>query len=490
MYYIINIKFFLKNFIVSYNFFWVILVLTSFFCLSLKIASPSVLALRPLHFIGVLILIFFCLWYVLYTYHYFKFTSILSLKFDISLALIFFYLALYLFEFPRGDEDSYRSVKDFIYGTTIDIGIFILISSYAVFSRHSISQLIRVLSWVLFIWGFFSGLVGWLFFKDFIFIISNNVFTNNPVWGVRFHGLQGEPTHFGATLAIGLLSLSFIYTQSANRIFKFFYLSFSSLMFSALILSGSKNSILSIFIAICVMLFFSKKRLNFFVIFITSFFIGFSLISFKPYLTKVIPNNYQESHKTTEVTPNNYQESHKTTEVTPNNYQESHVTIKTFFNMIAKSMSYDLTTIKGALRITDEGSVGARMSKFISLGSSFLELPVRHQLLGLGYGALDRNELRTSFNSYLDILLRFGIIHLILVIYFLLILVKVLIWGINNLPEYREVYTYALSMCVFSLTFSLFISTWHSMFFHIANIGFTIALVTIFFSLQNLDNRT
>jgi hypothetical protein len=422
---------------------WRIFVLAVIFCLSLKIKSPGTISIRPLYQVGMALL-------------FIHFIS-LGVKFNkkranrllvlfrekSSYVWAFLLTALYLIEVPREIIDSARSLKDFIYGSALDLGLLATVvgsSLYAKKETNTIRSVVESLSWVLFIWGVISALVGWLFYFGETAKVGCHIFSHNPVWGLRLHGLQGEPSHFGATVAIGTLSQTYIYTRCKNGNSAFLILCASLLLWSALLASGSKNSIIALLVALSLIIIFSEKRSRCLASVAIGIIVGFAIL-YSPHKKNSSVHYYS-------------------------------------------AKQYGVDRVIDSLRLTEDGSIGERIRRNKSLLCSYSKASIWHKLFGLGYGALDGNKLKTSFNSYIDTLTRFGIVNLSLVLCLLIFLAKKLVLNIRNNCVDREACVYAISIFSFSFAFSMFLSTWHSHFFHLANIGFIVAISVVLLSIR------
>ena len=425
---------------------WSIFMLTVIFCLSLKIKSPGTISIRPLNQVG-MALLFIHFFSLGVRFNKKRANHLLVLFRDKSSHVwVFLLTALYLIEVPREIIDSARSLKDFIYGSALDLGLLATVVGSSLYTKketNTIRSVVESLSWVLFIWGVISALVGWLFYFGETVKVGCHIFSHNPVWGVRLHGLQGEPSHFGATVAVAILSQTYIYTRCKNGNSSFLILCASLLLWTALLASGSKNSILALLVALFLMVIFSEKRFRCLACVAIGMILGSAI------LCSPTQKNSSVHYYSAEQCGMNR-------------------TIDSF-------------------RLTEDGSVGERIRRNKSLLCSYSKASIRHKLFGLGYGALDGNELKTSFNSYIDTLARFGIVNLIVVFYLLIFLAKKLVFNIRNNCVDREACVYAISIYGFSFAFSMFLSTWHSHFFHLANIGFIVAFSVVLLSIRTND---
>jgi hypothetical protein len=399
-------------------------------------------------------------------------------------------ILLYLFEFPRGAEDSVRSVKDFINGTAIDFGLFLTFVGSIAFVRNRpvvVDRFVMALSLTLLTWGFFSALVGWFFYNGLTITVGSLTLLHNPVWGVRLHGVQGEPTHFGATVAIALLSLIYIYHRCSHGKIDYLLLCLSAFLGATLLASGSKNSIAALLAALLLMAVISPNKRRLFTVIVVALVLGplflvsdFSSLSMYQSSGQYDARDNKSSGQYDARDNKSSGEYDARDNKSSGQYDARDNKSSGEYDARDNSRSsrqYDVSKINACLRVNDDGSVGVRIRMIKKLFVSFVELPVRDKIFGLGYGALERNEMRSSFNSYLDMLVRFGVIHFLLVVSFLFYVAHRIFVNIRDNRVLSSSSIYAISLYVFSVVFSVSLSTWHSMFFHIANLGFIVAFM-------------
>lgn len=249
-----------------------------------------------------------------------------------------------------------------------------------------------------------NALIAWYFQFGGSVIIAGAEYKMN-IWYVdsglpRLHGLVGEPTHFGLLTGICFISLIYLYrtkyeNYNQSNSVNIQYGVFAFFIFISLIISGTRNAIISTFIALMVYIFIDKYSMRL----IFQFF--YKLILFPSVICFII-----------------------------------------FIEKITHYFSF--------IRFNSGDSNVERivaMSNSINMIKNF---SLKEFFFGIGFS--HANLIPTSFNQYLDIIRNFGLIWTLLSV-ILLLLIIVRFYSFKNKNYQCSAYLLALIFYVLTSCF-------------------------------------
>lgn len=429
-----------------------VIVFLAMGALSLKIKTPGIAAWRPLHYTGLGIL-FLCFIWMLPSFR--RRLESLSRAGWVLLAL---FSMLYVSVFLHTLGEPIRSMKDFLTGAIIDFGLLIVLLGVQGSKGKGIrSELyITTFCWIFVCFAVWSLVFAWFMYYGFEFSLGALRIGHNVAWGARLHGIQGEPTHLGAAMGLGAISGLFLYERSEQGAKQIFLLMLLVLMGATVFAAGSRNSLLSFLVAGGLMMIFSRARVKLLIGIALSFFGGLLAMML---IVDVLGGRIQSGLMRVELA---YEKEHQQT-----------------LNKERSESSRHLTT---AFRLGEpSAAISERTERIRKVTATYLHAPLTNKLMGFGYGALEYGLVATSFNSYLDTAVRFGMIHLILSVFFLGTLAYRLYKCVKiNFAE-RDLAIFGLVILGYAVIFAVNMSTLFAVFFHIGTFCFVIAIATAIF---------
>lgn len=402
------------------------------FFLSFQIKTPGEEAIRTFHYTGISILFLF---FLLSGIRFLKNLFVSSLE---SNRIIVFLVLLYGWMLLKTYGMSVRSLKDFIIGASVDWGLFIVLLSFTNTQRianwKSIERLIKLLYFFVLI----SSLLAWLMYFGFEFF---NV-GHNSRWGIRLHGLLGEPSHFSALVGLGILLNLYLFVRHSSHMAAAAYLISSSFLMATLFASGSRNGIVSFTVGFFFPLFATGRILR---KLLTGLFItllgGWAFYTFCIHLPSMLETNIFLSGPTLNLSS------------------------PTSSDVLIEQLR--LRDINAYIRY----QIWAEVVKFY-VSVDFFAL-----LFGSGNGSL-RVIYGAAFNYYLESVVNFGIFWLTSLMMFVYYIYCHLLRITRIRLDSRSIHAFlALSLLTYSLSFAFFLSSLFTTFFHFANFTLTCALV-------------
>jgi uncharacterized membrane protein len=129
-----------------------------------------------------------------------------------------------------------------------------------------------------------------------------------------------------------------------------------------------------------------------------------------------------------------------------------------------------------AFRLSEPSALSERIQRMLQVTGIYLDAPLPRKLTGLGYGVLE-NGVGTSFNAYIDSVVRFGLIHLVLLLFFFTMLAYRLYQRARINATERDLAIFGIVVLGYAVTFALNMSILHPVFFNISSFCFVIASV-------------
>ena len=383
------------------------------FSLSLQQKTIGQEAIRTLHYPGIFLL-FGGLFVVIIQY----FANFSRLRVPsnylvvLSLLYYYYYILLQTFGMPI------RALKDVLIGSTVDISLFFLLLIYILKRNISTDEFSIFLAKFFITFSLISSIFGLiLFFGCIEGLVGSFPLFQNPSFDKRLHGLLGDPTHFGSVMGLGIICANYlIYLNKQKK-----YLVVIFYLLTMLIMSGSRNSIVSLVFSLFVILIF---RITF-----------RKLLTFSVILSVIILclGIYYYSSFESEVSI----------------YIRSVLHIETF------------TRIEIWSRVIDIFSDG-----------SILEI-----LFGHGCGYL-RHVYRSAHSTYLEYLVDYGVVFIILFLIYTSWLFWILVRVLRRDPNHPSA-LFAAGLLAYSLVFSMFLVTIFTPFFYFINFVFLCAILII-----------
>ena len=341
--------------------------------------------------------------------------------------VIFTLFYFYYFIFLKTFGMTIRALKDVLIGSTVDVLLFLLLLIYILGRKVPIDKFSEFLAKFIVIFSLFSSILGLMLFFGFI---EGNVgpfpLFQNPSFDNRLHGILGDPTHFGSVMGFGIICANFLMYFNKQKKYLFIIL----YLMIILIMSGSRNSIVSLLFSLFALLILKISIRKLITVFITMSVIFLSLfICFTEFYSEV------------------------------SIYLQSVLHIETF------------TRIEIWLKVIDIFSNG-----------SILEI-----LFGHGYGYL-RGIFRSAHSSYLEYLVDYGLVFIMAFLIYTSYLIWKLIYTLQKEPSHQSA-TLALGLLTYCLVFSMFLVTIFTEFFHFVNFIFLCSILIISFLKINLSEN-
>lgn len=420
---------------------FVILFAVILLFLSLKIKTPGFEAVRPLHYPGI---------FLLFLGTIFSTPTFLKAKQRVKLTksgwIIIVWLGfIYLYIFLETLSMPVRALKDVLIGGAVDIGCMTVLLGYCLHGHIMGKDPVRPIAWVLLLLAATSACVAWLMYFD---IISMNVlgheFVHNPAWGVRIHGWFGEPTHLGAATGIGILIALYLLGTEQNGLHeRMFFLAISVVLGSASYGNGSRNGMLSAAVGGVLLFMFLKGGRRQVLLGASGAVVGGVL------LMSVMLNSFA---------PN------------PNVAAAMKISEKTLWSITAEH-------INDGFRMNDYVGATSRLGRFENAYRVYARAGLREKLLGGGYGSFRMGH-GSAMNDYLESLIDFGVIFVVILVGYFSYLSMFFLRIIKNDNKARaQTAIFGLVLLSFGVVFAFNLSSFFTGFFHLASFTHILACV-------------
>ena len=418
---------------VSSGLFWYLFLLIVFFMSSLTIKHNNVEALRPLFYYSLPVL---SIPLMIFISSGGAISNMLRAVYSTPSKICIIFMVYYL---TWAFLSDIRQIKDFLYFSHWFACIFLtfwLMRNH--FLGHETSMV--VLTRALRDFALFAGFVAIGVYNGWIELRFWNLDLYQLNWvGGRIYGLLGEPTSFGALTALGLLSTIYLQFTRPSKGNYFAIL----ILTICLLLSGSRNAILSFCIAGVILMLLAGER----------------PVILKCALAMVIGVLVHYFY---------IQEIMNIIDRILFSGQVSGSEISQFYR--SKDMILDRT-------FTDFS--GAEQSSRLAIWSHVIHLIAQHEgvvsyVFGSGPNAL-RSEYRSGFNTALEVLYDFGVVGLIAICLWCFFTAKILLSRFFHGEKDMAV---AMAFLVFSVVFAQFWVVLPRAFFNFPFFAFVIAFAT------------
>jgi O-antigen ligase len=382
------------------------------FSLSLQQKTIGQEAIRTLHYPGIFLLFGGLFIVVIQYFSNFPRLRVPSNYFVVFILLFFYYyILLQTFSMPI------RALKDVLIGSTVDILLFFLLLIYILKRNISTDEFSIFLAKFFITFSLISSIFGLMLFFGLIEgPVGSFPLFQNPSFDKRLHGLLGDPTHFGSVMGLGIICANFL--MYLNKQKKYLVVIFYLMII--LIMSGSRNSIVSLAFSLFVILIFRvtlRKLLTLSVI--LSVIVLFLCIYYSNFESEV------------------------------SIYIRTVLHIETFTRI----------------------SIWSRVIDIFSDGSIF------QILFGHGSGYL-RGFYRSAHSTYLEYLVDYGLVFIMLFLIYTSWLFWILFRFLQRDPNHPSA-LFAAGLLAYSLVFSMFLVTIFTSFFHFINFVFLCAILVI-----------
>lgn len=425
--------------------------------LSLKIKTPGVEALRPLHYTGIFLLF---LGIIFSTPTFLKAARQLKLTrpgwvIIIWLGVIYGYIFFETLSMPV------RAFKDFLIGSSVDIGWIMVLLGYCLHGHIIGKNSVRPIAWTLLLFAVISACVAWLMYFNIIAMkVMGHDLVHNPAWGVRTHGWFGEPTHLGTTAGVGILMALYLLGTVQNRFHERISLLASSVVLGATIYgTGSRNGMLSAAIGVVLLFWFLKSGRRQVMLGALGAVVGGVL------LMSVMINSF---------TPNqNIAAAVKISEENTVSSAAEHKGSSAAEHMLSSAAEH----ITYGFRLNDYEGATSRLGRFRNAYRVYMRADLREKLLGGGYGSFRMGH-GSAMNDYLESLLDFGAIFVVILLGYLSYLSIFFLRIIKNGNGARtQTAIFGLILLSFGVVFAFNMSSFFTCFFHLASFTHILACV-------------
>jgi hypothetical protein len=402
-----------------------------FLLLSIKTKAPGEESIRPFYYAGMLLLLAGTVYFLPAIL-----SSLRRLGHEARIVLTWF-AVIYGYMFLQTFDMPMRALKDFALGGMVDWSCFALLLAYSHRCSLSGADATRSFATALLSFAVICSLVAWFSYFDWISIsIAGNDLGHNPVWSTRIHGWLGEPTYLGTAAGIGVVMALYLLGAGANSPLRRFSL------YAALILlgctlygAGSRNGLMSAAAGVLMMVLFWRGRRWAILMGAMTALVGGLLVMMAvmniagPYLDVI-----------------------------------NHVAER-----LPNSLSASAVHLEEAFRINDPAGAIERLRIFADVVEIYSQNNLLERLVGAGYG-FTRLVYGSALNDYLESLVDFGVIYVVIVVgYFLY--VQRLLFRMMKGSEHKTFHDAVLgtALLAFSLIFAMNLSSLFVEFFHLAN---------------------
>ena len=381
-----------------------------FICFTLKEKTLGEEAIRPLYYTG-LIGLFAGVCIISFKFLFVSSKQMLS---TLRIPLVTAFLSLYCIMILNTIGIPGRSLKDALLGSGLDIWLFLLLLLYSLVEKISLDSIAAGFAKFVLYTSIGSAILGIvIFIGDMQIPLGPITLKQQPYFYGRIIGHLGEPTHLGALIGAGMISAFYLLHLKGKKRYgiALFFLSI------VLIMSGSRNAVVSSMLAILTMAFCIHPLQ--------------SVLTAILILCAVLAVGY-----------------------------------------IAVSYSEEASLLLiASFRIGDEGGqerldIWAK-AIYILNNSSFLEL-----LLGHGYG-YQESEMGASFNQILKFTIDFGLSFVVCFLYVIGYAFSVFARNIRR----GGAHLLGMALLIYSLVFSMFIEVIFASFFHFASFSFLFSIL-------------
>ena len=317
-----------------------------------------------------------------------------------------------------------RATKDYLITGTAHLAFLFSFGVYL--GRLRFDVLISRAAWAIVVFSLLEATVAWLFLAGVELTMASGTYYHQLIWGMRLHGIAGEPAHFGAIMGVSVLSVFFLYS-SKTKGFSFLSVVVVVFLCASLLMSGTRNAIISTITGLVVFLKYKGRlRVPWYAWIV--FFGAFSALL-----------------------------------------------------LIVSSETGDL--IANILRVGDSNSQDIRIEKLANAFNFLSESSVIHLLFGYGFDYIINTP--SFMNQYLSILIGFGLSGILC----LLLLVDLVVKRLRVLlHSQRNIAAFGLALLSSSLVYFLMLSPLFGTF-HIMTFAFYLAIF-IAFSRYRIDKES
>lgn len=441
--------------------------------LSVKIKTPGVEALRPLHYPGI---------FVLFLGAILSMLTFLSVAQRVRLTragwgIIIWLGAIYGYIFTETLSMPVRALKDFLIGSAVDLGCMAVLLGYCLHRHIMGKDSVRPIAWMFLLFAAISAGMAWFMYFDIIKIkIIGHELAHNPAWGVRIHGWFGEPTHLGTAAGIGILIALYLLGTAQNRLHeRIFLFAVSVVLGSAIYGTGSRNGVLSAAVGVVLLFMFLKAGRR--QIVLGAFGAVFGGVLLMTVMVNFFAPNPNVAaavliSRENPVASAVEQKVANTVEPKVANTVEQKV-VSAVKYMVLSGAEY----IKYGFRINDYAGATSRLGRFENAYRVYMRADLRGKLLGGGYGSL-RKGYGSAMNDYLESLVDFGAIFVVILLgYFSYLGIFFLRIIKNDNGARAQVAIFGLILLSFGGVFALNMSSFFTCFFHLASFTHILACV-------------
>jgi len=311
-----------------------------------------------------------------------------------------------------------RALKDALIGSTVDILLLLIILMFISVRKMSAYETSIYFAKFFVLVALISSVFGLLFlFGTIEWSIGSFTLGHSPSFG-RMHGYLGEPSHFGSLAGVGVVCASYLMSLGSGRK----YVIMIVFLLIMLLMSGSRNGIVSTVCSLSAILVFGYRIRGFGRVLGIILVIGIGLL--------LVDINFGA--------------------------QISSFLVEVF-------------------RLNDVVGTSIRLRIWPRVINIYSELSIFHMLFGHGYGYV-RQVGPCAFNTYLEYLVNYGIVFVMLFVTYVCWLFWILLRNMRR-ETTRPAALFAAMLLVYSLVFSTFLVTIFTSFFHIVNFIFICSII-------------
>ena len=395
-------------------FFLYLFVLITCFTLRYKlIGEPSI---RPLLWPGFLFLIVGM--YSLIILFLGKYSKFLQTRFSINTSVIFLYtfLNLYILMAISNGTGIY-TVRTALLGFILNISFYFLLVLFVLVKNITADELSTLLS-TFFVYTavIYSVIAILMYFNIVNFSIGSFKLATSPSFASRIHGHFGDPTSFGGMAGLGIVCAAYLLILEKKRRY------FPMLLFLVIsvLMSGSRNAIVSIFITM---------------------FLFLLLMYNCDQILKIILNII------------------------------GIVIVGGLFLYVLEPGTLEFLSV--AFRL----GVNIRLAIWKEALQVFREGSLVNMLFGHGYEYMSQHH-GAAFNIILEFAVNYGLMFLFFFITLIIYIFALMIIILHKNPK-NPAALFSIGMITYSLVFAMFIETILPKYFHIMNFAFICPLVVI-----------
>ena len=433
--------------------------------LSVKIKTPGFESVRPLHYAGI---------FLLFIGTIFSAPTFLKAMQRLKLTrpgwIIIIWLGLiYSYIFFETRLMPVRAFKDFLIGSSVDIGCMIVLLGYCLHGHIIGKNTVRPIAWMLLLFATTSVCVAWLMYFNIITMkFMGHELVHNPAWGVRIHGWFGEPTHLGTTAGVGILMALYLLGTEQNRLQeRMFLLAASVVLGSAIYGTGSRNGMLSAAVGVVLLFMFLKSGRRQVMLGAVGAVIG-GVLLMSVMISSFAPNQNVAAAVLIS------RESPISSAVEPKVSSAVEPKVSSVAEHMVSSVAEH---INYGFRLNDYGGATIRLGRFENACRVYMHSDLREKLLGGGYGSLRMGH-GTAMNDYLESLVDFGAIFVGIILGYLSYLSIFFLRIIRNGNGARaQTAIFGLILLSFGVVFAFNMSSFFTCFFHLASFTHILACV-------------